>query len=100
MTNTAHPTGIEAIVCADIARRQALGIAKYGTTVADNPLTLREWLMHAYEEKLDAAVYLRRAIAEIDRKQEGHAIELEGGATGEDASSSSGECGTGTLQRQ
>jgi len=75
MTNTAHPTGIEAIVCADIARRQALGIAKYGTTVADNPLTLREWLMHAYEEKLDAAVYLRRAIAEIDRKQEGHAIE-------------------------
>lgn len=62
------PTGIEKIVCDDIARRQAYGIAKYGTTVADNPLTLREWLNHAYEETLDKAVYLRHAIAEIDSK--------------------------------
>jgi hypothetical protein len=60
------PSGIEAIVCADITRRQALGIAKYGTTVAENPLSLREWLNHAYEETLDKAVYLRRAMAEID----------------------------------
>ena len=61
-----QPTGIEAEVCAEIARRQALGIAKYGGTVANNPLSLREWLQHAYEESLDQAVYLRRAIAEID----------------------------------
>lgn len=67
-TAAAHsPIGIEAAVCADIARRQALGIAKYGgTTVADNPLALRAWLQHGYEELLDAAVYMRRAIAEID----------------------------------
>jgi len=64
------PTGIEADVCSDIARRQALGIAKYGTTVADNPLELRAWLQHQYEELLDAAVYVRRAIAEIDKKIE------------------------------
>lgn len=62
-----EPTGIEAQVCADIASRQALGIAKYGTTVAQNPLELRAWLQHAYEETLDKAVYLRRAIAEIDK---------------------------------
>ena len=62
------PTGIEAQVCEDIARRQALGIAKYGQTVAENPLKLREWLQHAYEETLDNAVYLRRAIDEIDKK--------------------------------
>jgi hypothetical protein len=61
------PTGTEARVCADIARRQALGVAKYGTTVADNPLPLRAWLQHAYEETLDQAVYLRRAMDEIDR---------------------------------
>lgn len=61
------PTGIEALVCADIAKRQAQGIAKYGTTVAENPLVLRQWLVHQYEELLDAAVYARRAIAEIDR---------------------------------
>jgi hypothetical protein len=44
-----------------------VGIKKYGTTVAENPLSLREWLQHAYEETLDNAVYLRRAIAEIDK---------------------------------
>jgi len=67
MDNT--PTGIEAIVCKDIADRQALGINKYGCTVADNPLTLREWLNHAYQEHLDAAIYLRRAMDEIDKKE-------------------------------
>ena len=60
------PTGIEALVCEEIARRQQLGINKYGTTVADNNLSLREWLQHALEESLDQAIYLRRAIAEID----------------------------------
>ena len=60
-------TGIEAFVCADIAARQRLGVAKYGTTVQENPLTLRQWLIHAYEECLDQAVYLRRVIDEIDR---------------------------------
>lgn len=59
-----EPTGTEAAVCADIAARQRLGVAKYGKTVADNPLTLKEWLQHAYEECLDQAVYLKRAIDE------------------------------------
>lgn len=62
-------TGIEAIVCTDIAARQQRGIEKYGTTVAGNPLPLRAWLQHAYEETLDQAIYLRRAIAEIDAKE-------------------------------
>lgn len=60
------PTGIEAIVCADIAARQQFGLGKYKTTLADNPLELREWLQHQYLELLDAALYCRRAIAEID----------------------------------
>lgn len=62
------PTGTEAAVCDDIARRQAMGVRKYGTTVADNPLTLRAWLQHAYEETLDQAIYLKRAISEIDQR--------------------------------
>lgn len=61
------PTGIEAIVCKDIANRQQLGINKYNTTVADNNLSLREWLQHAYEESMDLSIYLRRCIAEIDK---------------------------------
>ena len=60
-------SGIEAKVCADIAARQQLGINKYGTTVADNPLDLRQWLEHAYQEALDQAIYLRRAMAELDK---------------------------------
>lgn len=63
-----QPTGIEAQVCADIARRQQLGLAKYGTTVAENPLELWQWLQHAYEEALDQAIYLKRAIDEIERR--------------------------------
>jgi hypothetical protein len=56
------PTGTEARVCADIAERQRKGIAKYGTTVEQNPLTRQQWLQHAYEEALDLAVYLKRLI--------------------------------------
>lgn len=59
------PTGTEAKVCDDIAQRQALGIQKYGVTVEENQLSLLEWLQHAYEECLDQAVYLKRAIDEI-----------------------------------
>jgi hypothetical protein len=61
-------TGIERMVCEEIALRQQKGLAKYGTTVADNNLSLREWLQHALEESLDQAIYLRRAIAEIDKQ--------------------------------
>lgn len=61
--------GIEAEVCIEISKRQEFGIAKYGTTVADNPLSLRQWLVHAFEEALDQAIYLKRAIAEIDAQE-------------------------------
>jgi hypothetical protein len=63
-----HPSaqGTEARVCEDIAARQAHGLRKYGMSVADNPLTERQWLQHAYEEALDLAVYLRRLLDAID----------------------------------
>lgn len=61
------PSGIEAEVCSDITERQRRGVAKYGVTVAENPLSLREWLQHAYEETLDKAIYLKRAIAAMER---------------------------------
>lgn len=63
-----EPTGIELEVCRDIAARQRLGISKYGGTVASNNGDLRYWLQHAYEEALDQAIYLRRAIQEIEEK--------------------------------
>ena len=57
----------EAIVCVDIRYRQQLGLNKYGTTVANNQLTRKQWLQHAYEECLDQAVYLKRLIQELDQ---------------------------------
>ena len=58
-------TGIEKDIIRDIADRQQKGILKYGTTVAENPLKLEEWLQHLYEELLDAAVYTKRTIKEL-----------------------------------
>lgn len=63
-------TGIEAMVCADIARRQQIGMNKYKTTVIENNLDLKAWLQHAYEETLDNAVYLKRAMYELQRKED------------------------------
>jgi hypothetical protein len=62
-------TGIEAMVCADIARRQAMGWTKYGTTVAGNPAHAWSWAKHAYEEALDMAIYLRRLMTELSPAQ-------------------------------
>jgi hypothetical protein len=63
-----QPTGIERLVCRDITERQLYGISKYGLTVENNPLPLRAWLQHAYEECLDQAVYLKKAMAEMDKE--------------------------------
>ena len=54
-------------IAEDLRSREARGIAKYGCIVDDNPLILREWLQHAYEECLDQAVYLKRAMDELPR---------------------------------
>lgn len=57
---------IVAAVCDDLQRRSQVGIAKYGVMLDRTDLDLRAWLQHAYEEHLDAANYLKRAIMEID----------------------------------
>ena len=61
-------TGTEAQVIADITQRQQLGIIKYRTTVAENPLDLKKWLQHAYEESLDFSIYLKRAIEQHNKE--------------------------------
>jgi hypothetical protein len=57
---------VVAAVRADLLRRSEIGIAKYGVTLDRTDLSLRDWLQHAYEETLDQANYLKRAIVEID----------------------------------
>ena len=68
---------IEQQVCADILRRQSLGKQKYGTTLANNPLALREWLEHQYLELLDAALYCKRAISEMDTQPDANKMAFE-----------------------
>ena len=53
---------ITAALVAELHQRAARGVIKYGVSVANNPLTPREWLQHAKEEALDLAVYLERLI--------------------------------------
>ena len=72
-------SGTEARVCLDIMTRQMRGIEKYGTTVEENPLSLKEWLQHAYEETLDKAVYLRRAIEELEKQSEKTNLDIGSG---------------------
>jgi hypothetical protein len=67
ITHHAEASGTEARVMHLIAKRQKMGIEKYGTTVRENPLSLRAWLVHQQEELADALVYCTRAIEEIDR---------------------------------
>jgi hypothetical protein len=78
-----QPSGIEAQVCADIAARQQVGIQKYGQTLAENPLGLKDWLQHAYHEALDKALYLKRAMAALDALPEEIAKDLFTNGQGE-----------------
>lgn len=67
-------TVVEA-VRADLLRRSELGILKYGLTLDRKDLSLRDWLQHAYEETLDQANYLKRAIMEIENETDASAHE-------------------------
>lgn len=57
---------IDLLVVDDMIQRAKSGYAKYGTTIDRKDLSLREWLQHSYEECLDMAKYLKRAIKELD----------------------------------
>lgn len=52
-------------VRSDLQQRSERGIQKYGTTLDREDLNLKDWLQHAYEETLDKALYLKRAINEL-----------------------------------
>lgn len=72
MTDAPFDHVVEA-VRADLLSRSQIGIAKYGVTLDRTDLSLRDWLQHAYEETLDQANYLKRAIIELDLRADGGA---------------------------
>lgn len=62
-----HDSVIEA-VRADLLQRSQFGLQKYGVSLDRADLKLRDWLQHAYEECLDQANYLKRAILTLEGK--------------------------------
>lgn len=60
---------IVSMVIAQFRSRSKIGIKKYNTTLAENDLSLVEWLEHAKEEAMDQVLYLERAINEIRSKE-------------------------------
>lgn len=60
---------IVSMVIAQFRQRSSIGIEKYNTTLAENDLSLVEWLEHAKEEAMDQVLYLQRAIDEVRRKE-------------------------------
>lgn len=56
------PDPITEALCAELHKRAATGLRKYGVSVSDAPLSRRQWLQHAKEEALDMAAYLQRLI--------------------------------------
>ena len=56
---------IEQLV-AELRRRSAVGLKKYGVPLSREDLTLKDWLKHALEETLDEAEYLQAAINSLE----------------------------------
>ena len=52
-------------VIEDLTNRSLVGIKKYNTTLDRTDIDLKGWLEHAYQEALDKALYLKRAMREL-----------------------------------
>lgn len=59
---------IEQLV-AELRRRSAVGLQKYGEPLSRDDLKLIDWLRHALEETLDKAGYLQAAINSLESGQ-------------------------------
>tara|TARA_Y100001938_G_C7818971_1_gene295664 strand:- start:131 stop:313 length:183 start_codon:yes stop_codon:yes gene_type:complete len=57
---------IEDEVCKKIQSRSDVGKEKYGVTMEDEVLSIREWLVHLQEELMDAAVYVEKLLGMVE----------------------------------
>lgn len=56
-------------VRADLLARSERGVAKYGITLARTDLTEIQWLQNLYEELLDAALYAKRRMQDLQTNE-------------------------------
>jgi hypothetical protein len=66
-TKTPKDPIVESVI-SSFRARSARGIEKYGTTLADNPAKLIEWVNHAQEEVMDLCLYLERIKQELSQR--------------------------------
>lgn len=52
------------IVISDLKDRELKGLREYGVTIDRDDYSLLDWLTEAYQETLDNALYLQKAIQE------------------------------------
>ena len=57
---------IEDEVCKKIQARSDVGKNKYGVTMEEEILSMREWLVHLQEELMDAAVYVEKLLGMVE----------------------------------
>ena len=57
---------IEDNVCKKIKARSDVGKKKYGVTMEEEILSMREWLVHLQEELRDAAVYTEKLLGMVE----------------------------------
>jgi len=46
--------------------RSKIGIDKYGTTLENNNLELKQWLIHLQEELMDSCNYIEKLLIELE----------------------------------
>jgi hypothetical protein len=59
-------SAIEDSVCKKIKARSDVGKEKYGVTMEEEILSMREWLVHLQEELMDAAVYVEKLLGMVE----------------------------------
>lgn len=59
-------SAIEDNVCKKIKARSDVGKKKYGVTMEEEILSMREWLVHLQEELMDAAVYVEKLLGMVE----------------------------------
>ena len=59
-------SSIEDEVCKKIQARSDVGKEKYGVTMEEEILSIREWLNHLQQELMDAAVYVEKLLGMVE----------------------------------
>ena len=59
-------SAIEDAVCEKIKARSDVGKKKYGVTMEEEVLSIREWMNHLQQELMDAAVYLEKLLGMVE----------------------------------